>query len=334
MDDDEKVIDRKISEIDGMLDRVIEKLDKILGITTTATTEQSSGSKHKNSFYRAREQRTRGGGVDDASIKDVQQLVQSVKKNSETLVDNVNNIKDNLTKENESYKKELITTEIRQRVEDIREREKQRKRRKSSVRDPNCWQRPECRKKDSLRQPKGVIAGRVLTCAGGKNVLLQIQRLAIKTNHKRQQYVTTLWDAGSTISFITFRRATELNLHVTKEVFLEIENIGESKQGFKSKVYQLELIDENGKIEIIHVLGIEKILTNVKGINYNEVYAKFTGIQNGQIESPDKGEVHCLIGYDYAGLHPVRKRVCGHLLILENTFGTIVAGLSSVGNFV
>lgn len=45
-----------------------------------------------------------------------------------------------------------------------------------------------------------------------------------------------------------------------------------------------------------------------------------------QLDRPRKGQVDCLIGYEYAAFHPVRKQATGHLLLLENRFGTLIGG--------
>lgn len=39
-----------------------------------------------------------------------------------------------------------------------------------------------------------------------------------------------------------------------------------------------------------------------------------------------EGQVDCLIDYEYAAFHPVRKQVTGHLLLLENGFGMLIWG--------
>ena len=52
------------------------------------------------------------------------------------------------------------------------------------------------------------------------------------------------------------------------------------------------------------VYGIEKISTEIKTINVQGVL--FDGIQMKELKRPS-GEIDVLIGYEYAGFHPVRQ---------------------------
>ena len=78
----------------------------------------------------------------------------------------------------------------------------------------------------------------------------------------------TLWEAGSTLCFITFKRANELQLkgHPVK---LEIVTIGGEKKLMDSAQYKLYILDEEGIEVEIEVLGINKISNVDTKVNLN-----------------------------------------------------------------
>ena len=55
----------------------------------------------------------------------------------------------------------------------------------------------------------------------------------------------------------------------------------------------------------------------------------FNKVKLSELNRPKEGKIDCLIGYEYAAFHPVRKQACGHLLILENRFGYVIGGSHS-----
>ena len=67
-----------------------------------------------------------------------------------------------------------------------------------------------------------------------------------------------LWDGGSTLSFITFQKAEELNLK-GRTIKLGIIAVGGSSSQIDSRLYDLQLIDKTGKVQTIEVYGMEKI---------------------------------------------------------------------------
>jgi len=51
----------------------------------------------------------------------------------------------------------------------------------------------------------------------------------------------------------------------------------------------------------------------------------FTDLDKKDLNCP-KGQIDVLIGFEYAGFHPIRERSCGHLLMLSNIFGKCFSG--------
>ena len=171
--------------------------------------------------------------------------------------------------------------------------------------------------------------GHLMPYDRNKHVLLQLQKIRVYSSQEIEHDITVLWDGGSTLSFITFRKAEELKLEKHRETQLQIERVGGDIHNCGSYRYQLKLKDRTGAVETLSVLGIDKISSDIVGINCNQLYSKFTGLKQKDIDRPNRGEIECLIGYDYAGFHPVRKRVAGHLLLLQNKFGFVIGGTSS-----
>lgn len=76
----------------------------------------------------------------------------------------------------------------------------------------------------------------------------------------------------------------------------------------------------------VSVLGIDRISTDITPIEVGGVIKLFEGVSVQDLDRPEEGEIDCLIGYEYAAFHPVRKQAVGHLLLLKNRFGVIIGG--------
>ena len=110
-----------------------------------------------------------------------------------------------------------------------------------------------------------------------------------------------------------------------KPVKLEIVAVGNKIQHIDSFVYTIVLEDHLGKLYPIEVYGMEKISTCVNEIDFQRISKLFNA--NLKLTKRKSGkEIDVLIGMQYAAYHPVRKEANGHLLLLENQFGQVVAG--------
>ena len=132
------------------------------------------------------------------------------------------------------------------------------------------------------------------------------------------------WDGGSTLSFITTKRAKELKLKGEK-IQLSLLTIGAQSQTVNSLIYEVNLIESSGKVHQVHAVGIDKISSSIQPINMNRVCEIF-GIGDGEINRPVSGEIDMLIGLQYAAFHPVCVAKEGHLLLYRNQFGLTVGG--------
>ena len=161
----------------------------------------------------------------------------------------------------------------------------------------------------------------------GNSTLLQLQKLTVASTRRKgtQREVAGIWDPGSTLSFITFALAEDLCLH-GEPVELEICTVGGVETKIKSQKYNLVLFDRNGGEVQVEVLGIEQISTNIESVNLEGVLSLFKKYGVSEANRPDSGPVDLLIGFSYAGYHPVKVESNGHLLLMENRFGYIIAG--------
>ena len=158
-----------------------------------------------------------------------------------------------------------------------------------------------------------------------RNTLLQLQKIKGKNNNGKTLELNGLWDAGSTISFITFKKAKMLNLQGSKE-HLQIIKVGGEAEDLISCRYKLFMTDLSEELVEVDVLGLEKISTEIKAIRYGEVTRLFHPKKLKDYTRPEGGEIDCLIGFDYAAFHPVMEISVGHLLLLRNRFGKIIGG--------
>jgi len=159
------------------------------------------------------------------------------------------------------------------------------------------------------------------------NTLLQLQKLIVANVSRKgtRREVAGIWDPGSTLSFITFELARELCLN-GEPVELKICTVGGVETTLKSQKYPLLMFDKKGQEVQFDVLGIEEISTNIESVDLRGVLKLFHSNGAKEVDRPDSGPVDLLIGFSYAGYHPVKIESKGHLLLMENEFGYLVAG--------
>ena len=152
--------------------------------------------------------------------------------------------------------------------------------------------------------------------------LLQLMQIKSGTLHSIPLIV--FWDGGSTISLITFQRAAMLNLQ-GEEVKIPVTKVDGKQEEIILFVYDLPLINSVGEIVHFRVYGINRISTELKAIIIENVLHLFHGITGKKVRRPT-GEIDVLVGFEYAGHHPVREQPVGHLLLLGNRFGKCLGG--------
>ena len=159
------------------------------------------------------------------------------------------------------------------------------------------------------------------------STLLQLQTMKVANPRRKGSAISavSMWDPGSTLSFITFGLAKKLRLEGVP-IELEICTVGGTITKVNSMKYSISLMDTNGQDIQIEVLGIETISTDVEAIDLTEVKKMFTSKEASQIDRPKAGSVGLLVGFSYAAFHPAKIEEVGHLLLMRNRFGDIIAG--------
>ena len=87
----------------------------------------------------------------------------------------------------------------------------------------------------------------------------------------------------------------------------------------------MPLVDKNGDVVEIEVYGIDMISTEVKRMDIKGVTHLFGDIKENEIQRP-VGDIDVLMGFEYAGFHPVKEKGVGHLLLMSNQFGRCLGG--------
>ena len=149
--------------------------------------------------------------------------------------------------------------------------------------------------------------------------LLQLMKIKTKFG-----WVNTLWDCGATMSFITFKKAKMGKLKGVP-VQLSVVKVGGDTEAISSYKYKLPLIDKSDETVYLEVYGIERITADVQAVNLDGVIHLFKHTRRGEVQRPT-GQVDVLIGYEYAGYHPVKEQAVAHLLLLTNRFGKCLGG--------
>ena len=89
--------------------------------------------------------------------------------------------------------------------------------------------------------------------------------------------------------------------------------------------YKVSLRDKDNKPIEIEVLGLEKISTSLCSQKIDHL-VKLFNVEPELVEQAHGDQIHLLIGMQYAGFHPVCVASVGHLLLLQNRFGYLIAG--------
>ena len=146
---------------------------------------------------------------------------------------------------------------------------------------------------------------------GNYNTCL-FQIMLVNTTHRKAKPLIVFFDVGATISLFTFTKAAMLNLQ-GNEVNIPITRVGGSKETISSYQYILPLVDKNRDVVEIEVYGIDKI---VKRMDIKGVIHLFGDIKDNEIQRP-VGDIDVLMGFEYAGFHPVKEKGIDHLLLMS-----------------
>ena len=133
-----------------------------------------------------------------------------------------------------------------------------------------------------------------------------------------------MWDNGASLSFITNSKARAENLHGAT-VERSIVKVGGQTEKSISHKFLLDLIDLESQVVQFEVYGIDKITTDIRGVNIDDAIHLFKNVTLDELRRP-AGAVDVLIGYGYAGYHPQPEQKSGHFLLLKIIFERCLGG--------
>ncbi|KAJ8032137.1 hypothetical protein HOLleu_25575 [Holothuria leucospilota] len=148
-----------------------------------------------------------------------------------------------------------------------------------------------------------------------------LQLMEVKSRHGS---FVTLWDSCATASLITFAAAGKIKAKGSP-VKIQMTKVGGTTETVDSLKYRVPLIDKEGNTVNIEAYGIECVTAKVANKDLAHLAKLFRGVSAEEVSRPS-GEVDLLVGFEYAGYHPVKAQACGHLALLENQFGRCIGG--------
>ena len=111
-----------------------------------------------------------------------------------------------------------------------------------------------------------------------------------------------LWDGGSTLSFISNRMVERLQLK-GKTIELSMITVGAQLSKIESQVYTVFLIDQQGKYVELEVIGLERISSDIGGVDIKMISSLF-GVSELSLNRPMAADIDLLLGLQYAAYHP------------------------------
>ena len=152
--------------------------------------------------------------------------------------------------------------------------------------------------------------------------ILQIMKVDVVSPNG--ETINILWDSGASLCLVTFTKAKKLKL-MGKPTELSLVKVGGVTEKVQSFVYNVPLKDKHGRKHVIKAYGIEEISSQIKKVDIEGAICFFPDLRAEDIQRPS-GFIDLLVGFNYANLHPVRKKAHGHLLVMENDFGKCLGG--------
>ena len=133
------------------------------------------------------------------------------------------------------------------------------------------------------------------------------------------EFCHTFWDHGSSTALITFKFAEKVGLP-GQRCSLKLTGVGEKEEEYETKLYHVPLVDRSGEVHDVFAFGMEKITTDMKGYNLEEIINFFPDHKNSL--EPTEGEVDLLVGISYMNILPSQTAVNGNLGLYNSRFGT------------
>jgi len=138
-----------------------------------------------------------------------------------------------------------------------------------------------------------------------------------------------MYDSGSNLSYISLDAVQRIQAKPVKSnISLSLAVLGGKTKNLKTKLYEVKLINQEGKTERVTAYGIDNKTSPLKIPNNAKIAQIFPDIDL-QLLYRKSSTVDILIGLDNAHVMPERTVVKTEqgLRIMENTFGIMLQGL-------
>jgi len=137
-----------------------------------------------------------------------------------------------------------------------------------------------------------------------------------------------MYDSASNSSYISLDAVQQIQAKPVKSnISLSVAVLGGKSKNFETNLYEVKLINQEGKTERVTAYGIDNITSPVK-IPNNTKIAQILPDVDLQLLYRKSSTVDILIGLDNAHVMPERTvaKTEQGLLIMENTFGIMLQG--------
>ena len=108
-------------------------------------------------------------------------------------------------------------------------------------------------------------------------------------------------------------------------VKLQILVVGNKTNTVDSEVFKFVILGKDGIEVSIEAYGIQKVSSAISHVDMESLAKLFTKATS-DISRANGGEIDLLVGMQYAAYHPVKIEEHGHLLLMKNQFGSLIAG--------
>ena len=110
-----------------------------------------------------------------------------------------------------------------------------------------------------------------------------------------------------------------------KPVKLQVLVVGNKTETVDSEIFRFVILGKDGIEVSIEAYGIQKVSSAISHVNMESLVKLFTKATS-EISRANGEEIDLLVGMQYAAYHPVKIEEHGHLLLMKNLFGSLIAG--------
>ena len=142
-----------------------------------------------------------------------------------------------------------------------------------------------------------------------------------------QRKATVMMDNCADSSYITFDAARRFQARKLEGCTLEVTTTGGKRTEFKSAVYSITLVTQEGKEVEVRAYGLERISNKLSPLNMKVIQDLFPGLNISTLQR-QSSEVDILLGNTLYGVHPKNEIATAgnNLSIMMGAFGMCIVG--------